>query len=83
MRFNFPRPMLNSKNFDFSFSGLKTSVLYLVNGMNANKKPLKLTAQNKADVAASFEQAVVDVLVYKTIKAVKNLNPRLLFWVVA
>ena len=51
--------------------------------MNANKKPLKLTAQNKADVAASFEQAVVDVLVYKTIKAVKNLNPRLLFWVVA
>ena len=75
--------MLNSKNFDFSFSGLKTSVLYLVNGMNANKKPLKLTAQNKADVAASFEQAVVDVLVYKTIKAVKNLNPRLLFWVVA
>lgn len=77
-RFEFPRPMLNSKNFDFSFSGLKTSVLYLVNGMNANKKPLKLTTQNKADVAASFEQAVVDVLVYKTLLATKKLNPKTL-----
>ncbi|MEK7565201.1 MAG: tRNA (adenosine(37)-N6)-threonylcarbamoyltransferase complex transferase subunit TsaD [Patescibacteria group bacterium] len=75
-KFNFPRPMLNSKNFDFSFSGLKTSVLYLINGMGATKKPLKLTAQNKADVAASFEQAVVDVLVYKTIKAVKEFKPK-------
>lgn len=77
-RFDFPRPMLNSKNFDFSFSGLKTSVLYLVNGMGASKKPLKLTIQNKADVAASFEQAVVDVLIHKTILATKKLNPKTL-----
>ncbi len=77
-QFNFPRPMLNTKNLDFSFSGLKTSVLYLINGMGASKKALKLTAQNKADVAASFEQAVVDVLVYKTTLAAKTLNPKTL-----
>ncbi|MCR4261158.1 MAG: tRNA (adenosine(37)-N6)-threonylcarbamoyltransferase complex transferase subunit TsaD, partial [Candidatus Colwellbacteria bacterium] len=58
----FPRPMLNQKNFDFSFSGLKTSVLYYLRGR-------KLTSKLKADVAASFQMAAVETLVEKTIKA--------------
>ncbi|MFA6428456.1 MAG: tRNA (adenosine(37)-N6)-threonylcarbamoyltransferase complex transferase subunit TsaD [Candidatus Buchananbacteria bacterium] len=69
--FNFPRPMLQDNNLDFSFSGLKTSVLYLV-----NKEPLSsqlVNGQSKnqliADLCASFQQAAVDVLVGKTIKA--------------
>ncbi len=85
-RFNLPRPMINSKNFDFSFSGLKTSVLYLVNGIPKKGGPfekdrplgLRLTSKNKADLAASFEQAVVDVLVSKTLLAAKTLNPNTL-----
>ncbi|MBI4118725.1 MAG: tRNA (adenosine(37)-N6)-threonylcarbamoyltransferase complex transferase subunit TsaD, partial [Parcubacteria group bacterium] len=78
-RFDLPRPMLNSKNFDFSFSGLKTAVLYLVKGLTPNHpQPLKLTPKNKADLAASFEQAVVDVLVHKTILVAKNLTPKTL-----
>ena len=64
---NFPRPMLNppagGKNYEFSFSGLKTSVLYYLRD-NPNAK--------FADVAASFQQAVIDVLVGKTFRAVKE-----------
>ncbi|MFA6551756.1 MAG: tRNA (adenosine(37)-N6)-threonylcarbamoyltransferase complex transferase subunit TsaD, partial [Patescibacteria group bacterium] len=77
-RFDFPRPMINSKDFDFSFSGLKTAVLYLVKGLysHSDKKPLKLTDKNIADLCASFQQAVVDVLVSKTIRAVKELKPK-------
>ncbi|MDP3799898.1 MAG: tRNA (adenosine(37)-N6)-threonylcarbamoyltransferase complex transferase subunit TsaD [bacterium] len=86
LRFNFPRPMLNSKNFDFSFSGLKTSVLYLVSGVPQKVGPsgedrpsgLRLTPKNKADVAASFEQAVVDVLTSKTLRAAKEFKPKTL-----
>lgn len=58
----FPRPMLNQKNFDFSFSGLKTAVLYEV-------RDKKLTTRGVNDIAASFQQAVVDVLVEKTMRA--------------
>ena len=56
----FPRPMLAHKNYDFSFSGLKTSVLYYLRD-NLKAK--------KADVAASFQKAAVDVLVKKTLRA--------------
>lgn len=59
-KIDFPRPMINSNNFDFSFSGLKTSALYY---LRENPK-----AQKK-HVAASFEQAAVDVLASKTLKA--------------
>lgn len=56
----FPRPMLNTPDFDFSFSGLKTAVLYY---KRDNPK------YNLADVCASIEQAIVDVLIYKLRKA--------------
>lgn len=64
----FPRPMLDKKNYDFSFSGLKTSVLYYLQKLEAR------SSQLKADVARSFEQAVVDVLVGKATRAAKEYN---------
>jgi len=60
-RFDLPRSMLGSGDFNFSFSGLKTAVRYLVP---------KLKGDFLADLCASFQEAVVDVLVRKTIRAV-------------
>jgi N6-L-threonylcarbamoyladenine synthase len=61
----FPRPMLDQKNYDFSFSGLKTSVLY-----HLRDNP----DANKADVAASFQQAAVDTLVAKVRRAAEEIG---------
>jgi len=66
----FPRPMLNHKNYNFSFSGLKTSVLYYLQSQKA------ISYQLKADVCASFQAAVVDVLVQKTMRAVKEYKAK-------
>ena len=66
----FPRSMLKPGSLDFSFSGVKTAVLYHVRGQNGDEsKALELTGQNVADVAASFQEAVVDVLVKKSLMA--------------
>ncbi len=70
-RFNFPRPMLKEKNYDFSFSGLKTAVLYFVKKEIAAKK---LPLNDIYDICASFQQAMVDCLVEKTIKAAQDLK---------
>lgn len=67
----FPRPMLNEKNYDFSFSGLKTSVLYYLRDFARDKKRPP-NAKEKADIAAGFEQAAVDVLVAKTKRAAQE-----------
>ncbi len=67
---SFPRSMLGRESLDFSFSGLKTAVLYHVNGPGKTSGGLeKLTEQQIADIAASFQEAVVDVLVRKTLRA--------------
>ncbi|MBO8161720.1 MAG: tRNA (adenosine(37)-N6)-threonylcarbamoyltransferase complex transferase subunit TsaD [Thermosipho sp. (in: Bacteria)] len=63
-KFNFPRPMINSKNYNFSFSGLKTSVLYTVKNFKDSIPT--------ADIAASFQEAVVDILLHKTFKAARD-----------
>jgi N6-L-threonylcarbamoyladenine synthase len=60
----FPRPMLHKKNFDFSFSGLKTAVLQYVNKCNGD-----IDDQHLANIAASFQAAVVEVLTRKTLRA--------------
>lgn len=91
--FNLPRPMIDSKDFDFSFSGLKTAVANLLNNSpvilstaknlsrmrdTSNKlrdpSPASPDQDDKtlADLAASIEQAIVDVLVTKTITAVQK-----------
>jgi N6-L-threonylcarbamoyladenine synthase len=64
--FELPRPLLHSNGLDFSFSGLKTAVLYLV------RKQKKLTKEIKADIAYAFEDSITDVLVKKTIQALKQ-----------
>ena len=66
-RFDFPRSMLHSGDFAFSFSGLKTSVRYLLQ---------KLDDVPVADVCASFQEAVVDVLVEKTVRAARATGRR-------
>ncbi len=63
--FNLPRPMINSKGWDFSFSGLKTSVANIVDRLQS-------TGYSKNDLAASIEQAIVDVLVKKTVAAAQK-----------
>jgi len=67
----FTRPYLAADSLDFSFSGLKTAVLYEVRGHGADAKnrPTRLSPQRTADVAASFQECVVDVLVAKTLRA--------------
>ncbi|MGP6140113.1 tRNA (adenosine(37)-N6)-threonylcarbamoyltransferase complex transferase subunit TsaD [Jeotgalibaca sp. A127] len=65
--FNFPRAMLHEDNYDFSFSGLKSSVINTIH--NARQKGDDL---DPYDVAASFQAAVVDVLVAKTLRAAKE-----------
>ncbi len=64
--FELPRPMIDSPDFDFSFSGLKTAVLYLLKNMDSRLRKNDKTIKN---LCASFQQAAVDVLVSKTIKA--------------
>lgn len=61
----FPRPMVHEKNWDFSFSGIKTSVLY-----HLRDNP----EANKADVAASFQEAVIDTLETKLFRAADELG---------
>ena len=67
-KYDLPKPMLHSKDFDFSFSGLKTAVLTLV------KKQPELTDIIKANIAASFQESITEVLIYKTLKAMDSLN---------
>ncbi|MFC1630161.1 tRNA (adenosine(37)-N6)-threonylcarbamoyltransferase complex transferase subunit TsaD [Patescibacteria group bacterium] len=67
--FRFPRPMMHKNNYDFSFSGLKTAVLYYLK--NQDKNTIK---KHKNDIAASFQQAVIDVLINKTIRAAKQFQ---------
>ena len=62
-KFDLPRSMLNSGDFNFSFSGLKTAVRYLLP---------KLDGDFRTDLCASFQEAVIDVLVQKTIRAAKR-----------
>jgi N6-L-threonylcarbamoyladenine synthase len=69
--FNFPRPMLKSKNLDFSFSGLKTAVINMFKDKIARREPLPLP-----DIAASFQEAVVEVLVTKTVRAAEERDVR-------
>lgn len=62
-----PRPMIDSGDFNFSFSGLKTALIY-----RTKKNSELLKESNTPDLVASFQKAVVDVLVHKTISAAKE-----------
>lgn len=66
-----PRPMIHTKNYDFSFSGIKTAVLNLSQKLKSAKQ---WTDQTKADLALEFETAVTEVLIYKTKKAIEEFG---------
>jgi len=63
-----PRPMIYQKNYDFSFSGLKTAVLYEV------KKLKTLNLKLKTEFCKEVQQAIIDVLIHKTLKAAKDFK---------
>ena len=75
---DFPRTMLNPDSLDFSFSGIKTAVLYHCRGqdMKGENKADSMSEQEIADVAASFQAAVVDVLVKKTQRAADRIGAK-------
>jgi N6-L-threonylcarbamoyladenine synthase len=74
----FPRTMLGPDSLDFSFSGIKTAVLYHCRGqdmLKENRADL-MSPQEIADIAASFQAAVVDVLTKKTLRAAERINAK-------
>jgi N6-L-threonylcarbamoyladenine synthase len=89
---NFPRPMIDQKNYDFSFSGLKTSVLYYLRDTkdsyeitktyeNTKNKNFRAFVKfrsfvRKANIAAAFQKAAFDVLIYKTLRAAKEFKAK-------
>ena len=62
-----PRPMINSSDFDFSFSGLKTALLYKIKADSSWEKDIE-------KYCFEFQQAIIEVLIYKTIKAAKKYS---------
>jgi N6-L-threonylcarbamoyladenine synthase len=73
MSIQLPRPMINTKDYDFSFSGLKTAVLYY------HQKQDKKTQKSKkyiTEMCAEIQQAIIDVLIKKTIKSVKDYKAK-------
>jgi N6-L-threonylcarbamoyladenine synthase len=74
--FAFPRSMLHDPHDDFSFSGLKTAVLYTLQDLGDPAEVIQ-DRQKVADLAASFQQAVIEILVGKTLRAARRGGHRL------
>ncbi len=72
-KIKFPRPMLKSDDFDFSFSGLKTAVKYHLRDLTPTGN---LSQAYVNDICASFQQAVIEVLVAKTIRAAEKFKTK-------
>lgn len=75
---DFPRSLMRKESLDFSFSGLKTAVLYYCQGqdMKGENRVRQMSEQDIADIAASFQQAAVDTLVTKTKRAAKQTHAK-------
>lgn len=71
--YNFPKPMIGSNDFDFSFSGLKTAVMRTVQSQTSQITP---NSQTATDICASVQQAIIDVLVKKTLTAAKKYHAK-------
>lgn len=67
-RFRFPRPLIGSDDYEFSFSGLKTAVLREVQSLK------NIDEQTKADLCRATQDAIIDVLIKKTLKAAEQYN---------
>jgi len=74
----FPRTYLDKDSLDFSFSGIKTAVLYHCRGQNmlGEDRVRQMSEQEKADIAASFQAAVIEVLVKKALRAADQVSAR-------
>jgi len=76
-RFDFPRPMTNKPGLNFSFSGIKTFTLTTIESLGGSLHDVSaLSAQDKADIAACFQLAMVETLVIKCKRALKQSNMR-------
>jgi N6-L-threonylcarbamoyladenine synthase len=79
-RFDFPRPLIGSGDFDFSFSGLKTAVLREVIKLSGDKNPTTnhytLTTNDINDICAGVQKAISSVLIKKTLKAAQEVNAK-------
>jgi N6-L-threonylcarbamoyladenine synthase len=71
--FDLPRPMLHNGDYDFSFSGIKTAVLYATRDIT-DQNTRELTEEEKGSLACEFENAAIEVLVKKTINAIREHN---------
>ena len=77
-RFKLPRPMIHENHLNFSFSGLKTAVLYLLPKLVPGGNPNDLDAQTLNDLCAGVRQAILDVLIRKALKALKKTGHKVL-----
>ena len=77
-RFAFPRPMMHEPHLDFSFSGLKTAVLYTLPTLVESGNPHDLPEQDMNDLCASVRQAIIDVLIRKTMNAAKKTGHKVI-----
>jgi N6-L-threonylcarbamoyladenine synthase len=68
--FPLPRPMLHSKDYDFSFSGIKTATLYTIRDIG------EITEDQKESIAREFEESVTEVLLHKTLRAVEEYGAK-------
>lgn len=77
-RFDFPRPMMHEPHLNFSFSGLKTAVLYTLPKLVPSGDPHDLDEQTLCDLCAGVRQAIIDVLLHKVDKALKQTRHKVL-----
>ncbi len=77
-RFAFPRPMMHEPHLNFSFSGLKTAVLYTLPKLTPSGDPHDLDEQTLCDLCAGVRQAIIDVLLHKAERALKQTKRRVL-----
>ncbi len=73
-RYELPRPMLHSGNYDFSFSGLKTAVLYLIRDLEKENPEIANDTTVQKMIAREFEEAAVEVLLSKTMRAIEEFG---------
>ena len=77
-RFKLPRPMMHEDHLDFSFSGLKTAVLYTLPKLVPSGNPNDLDEQTMCDLCAGVRQAIIDVLLHKAMKALRKSRHKVL-----
>jgi N6-L-threonylcarbamoyladenine synthase len=76
LKISLPRPMIHSRDYDFSFSGLKTAVLYKIKELKAKRRYFYDRENVVVEICREFQQAVINVLIAKTLKAVEEYKAK-------